>query len=104
MKPRRWPILMTDRDGATLTGQPGAAGEPRRTRLRRILEEQPEARPRLGRAVAVLLGTTLVALAAIGGLLLWHVRRRGRLIRERLSPPRIVRLPDFPGSEIDGPS
>ncbi len=42
------------------------------------------------------LGTALVALAAIGGLVIWHLVRRGRLIRERLAPPRIVRLPDLP--------
>ena len=40
--------------------------EPRRSRLRRILDEQPQARSRIGRAVAILLGTTLVAIAAIG--------------------------------------
>jgi hypothetical protein len=30
--------------------------------------------------------------------------RRGRLIRERLSAPRVVRLPEFPTREIDQPS
>jgi len=57
----------------------------------------------LGRAVAVLLGTGLVAFAALGALLLWHVKRRGRLIRERLNSPRIVRLPEIPGREVDRP-
>jgi len=58
----------------------------------------------LGRAVALLLGTGLVAFAAFGALLLWHVMRRGRLIRERLNSPRIVQLPEIPGREVDGPS
>jgi hypothetical protein len=30
--------------------------------------------------------------------------RRGRLIRERLSAPRVIRLPEFPNPEIDHPS
>ena len=79
-------------------------GKPGRSRLRRILDERPEARPRLGRAIAVLLGTGLVSLAAIAALSIWHLVRRGRLIRERLNAPRIVRMPDLPGSEADGPS
>jgi hypothetical protein len=92
---------MMDGDGKTPNGAVSEPGEPRRTRLRQILEERPEARPRLGRAVAVLLGTTLVAVAAFGALLIWHIIRRGRLIRERLSAPRVVRLPEFPAQEID---
>ena len=78
-------------------------GDPttRRSQLSRILEERPEARTRLGRAVAALLGTFLVAVAVFGGLLIWHIRRRARLIRERLNAPRIVRLPDVPGHEVD---
>ncbi|MFI5455201.1 MAG: hypothetical protein ACHRXM_07080 [Isosphaerales bacterium] len=94
---------MTDTDDPASTDQTSEPGEPRRSRLRRILDEHPAARPRLGRAVAVLLGTGLVAFAALGALLLWHVKRRGRLIRERLNSPRIVRLPEIPGGEVDRP-
>ena len=72
-----------------------------RSRLRQILDEKPEARPRLGKAIAALLGTGLVTLAALGGLLIWHIIRRGRLIRERLNPPRIVRPLEPPGHEVD---
>jgi hypothetical protein len=75
------------------------AGEPRPSRLRQILEEHPQARSRLGRAVAVLLGTSLVAVAAFGALVIWHLIRRGRLIRERLNPPRQVWLPEIPAGE-----
>jgi hypothetical protein len=78
--------------------------EPRRSRLRRILDEQPQARSRIGRAVAILLGTTLVAIAAIGALVIWHLIRRGRLIRERLNPPRRVGLPEIPADEDIQPS
>lgn len=68
--------------------------EPRRSRLRQLLE-RPDARPRVSRAVASLLAASVVALAAIGVLVIWHLVRRGRLIRERLDPPRPVRWPDI---------
>jgi len=86
---------MTDRDSRTTTGAGGTEGEPRRSRLGQILAEQPEARPRLSRAVSSLIGTTLVALVAIGILLIWHLRRRAQLIRDRLAPPRDVSLPQL---------
>jgi hypothetical protein len=95
---------MTDGDRPKPIDWSTPPGEPRRSRLRRLLDERPEARPRIGRAIAVLLGTGLVAFAAFGALLIWHIVRRGRLIRERLSAPRIVRLPEFPGREVDQPS
>jgi hypothetical protein len=71
--------------------------------LRKILDEHPEARPLIGRPVAALLGTALVALAALSALLIWHLIRRGRLIRERLGAPRVVRLPDLPATRAGGP-
>ncbi len=95
---------MTDADKPTSTKNGSVSGEPRRSRLRQILDERPEARPRLGRAVAELLGTTLVAVAALSALLIWHLVRRARMIRERLSPPRAVELPDFTGDKVDRPS
>ena len=48
---------MTDGDHPTKSAGPRAPGEPRRSRLRQLLDERPEARPRIGRAVAALLGT-----------------------------------------------
>jgi hypothetical protein len=82
-------------------GQPAATGiEPPRSLLRQILQRRPDARPRLGRAVAALLGTALVALAAIGALVIWHLVRRGRLIRQRLGPPRIVSMPELTDHEV----
>jgi len=92
---------MNDAQNPAPADQPPARDQPRRSRLRQILDERPEARPRLGRAIATLLGTGLVALAALGGLLIWHMVRRGRLIRERLKPPRIIQLPELPGQEVD---
>jgi hypothetical protein len=70
-------------------------GEPRRNWLRRIIGRGPAERQRLAEAVAALLGTALVAFAAVGGLLIWHLVRRGRIIRNRLDPPKIVRMPDL---------
>ncbi len=77
-----------------------ARREPRPNWLRRIIGQGPEARRRLGEAIAALLGTALVALAAVGGLVIWHLVRRGRIIRERLDPPRIVRMPEL--SDLTG--
>jgi hypothetical protein len=90
---------MNDFDGPAPRDESAASGERRRTPLRRLLEERPEARPRLARAIAELIAATLVALVAIGALLIWHVMRRARLIRERLSAPRAVDLPDLPSCE-----
>lgn len=70
-----------------------AEREPPPRRLRQLLR-QPGARERIAPAVARLLGVGLVAIAAIGALTIWHLIRRGRLIRERLGPPRPARLPD----------
>ena len=92
---------MVDGDQNTSSTRRLKPGEPRRSRLRQILDERPEARPRLGRAIAILLATELIACAAFGALLIWHLIRRGRLIRERLKAPRVVRLPDLPAQEID---
>lgn len=52
-------------------------------------------RVRIGRAVSWLLCAGLASVAAIGALAIWHLVRRGRLIRERLGPPKVVRLPDL---------
>ena len=82
--------------------RPGTVpGEPRRNWLGRILKEGPEARRRLARAVAALLGTALIALGAIGVLLIWHLVRRGRLIQQRLNPPRNVRMPEVLDYKVD---
>jgi hypothetical protein len=92
---------MSDAEKPTTTKVASGPGEPKRSRLRQILDERPEARPRLGKAVAALLGTTLVAFTALSVLLIWHLMRRARLIRERLNRPRVVELPEFPGDRLD---
>ena len=56
----------------------------------------------MGRAIAALFGTILVAVAVLGGLLIWHIMRRGRLIRERLNPsPHRPTCRTQPGHEVD---
>ena len=83
------------REPAAPSPADAGGGEPRVNWLRRIIGRGPEARRRLGEAVAALLGTALFAMAAIGGLVIWHLVRRGRIIRDRLDPPRIVRMPEL---------
>jgi hypothetical protein len=53
----------------------------------------PEDRTRIGRAVSALLAVGLASIAAIGVLAIWHLVRRGRLIREQLGNPRVAKLP-----------
>ncbi|MDE2506600.1 MAG: hypothetical protein KGM43_05275 [Planctomycetota bacterium] len=73
--------------------------QPRDGGLKRLLE-QPGARPRIGRAVASLMGVGIVTIGVLGVLLGWHLKRRARLIRERLGQPRRTFHPsDFPATE-----
>ncbi len=51
-------------------------------------------RERLRKPVGEFLGAILLGVGAISFLAIWHLLRRGRLIREGLSPPRDVKLPD----------
>ncbi len=55
----------------------------------------PEARERVGRAYAELLGVILVTIATLSALLIWHLSRRARIAKERLGPPRHVRWPEL---------
>jgi hypothetical protein len=68
--------------------------EPGRSRLRELLE-RPDAGPRVRQAVVRLLGVGVITIGVVGALTIWHLVRRGRLIRARLGPPRDVRLPDL---------
>jgi hypothetical protein len=69
-----------------------------RPKNRRPLLERPDLKPeernRIGRAVAVLLGWGLFATAVLGLLALWHLVRRGRVLRANQPPPRSVSLPE----------
>ena len=94
---------MNDRDSQESSGAVGSGGQPKRSRLGQILAERPKARFRLSRAVGSLLVTVLVAIAVLGLLLIWHLRRRAQLIRDRLGPPRAVSLPDLSRAGDDEP-
>ncbi len=72
--------------------------EPATGRLRRLLE-RPDARRKVVRAVGSLLGVGIATIGVIGALLIWHLVRRGRLIREGLDPPRVIRLPEIEPTE-----
>ena len=52
----------------------------------------PEAYRRIGHAAATWLGLTLAAIAILSVGVIWHLVRRGRLIRDRLGPPRVSPL------------
>ena len=61
------------------------------------MEDAPrreELRQRLRKPVGEFLGAILLGVGAVSFLAIWHLLRRGRLIREGLSPPRDVTLPD----------
>jgi hypothetical protein len=73
--------------------------EPRRNWLQRLLA-RPDAAPRVRRAVGELLVAAVFSIGAIGALVIWHLVRRGRLIRDRLTHPRDVHLPP-PGDELE---
>ena len=66
---------------------------------RRPLLERPDLKPeervRIGRAVVTLLGWGLFASAVLGLLALWHLVRRGRVLRANLNPPKVVSLPEI---------
>jgi hypothetical protein len=56
---------------------------------------RPEERVRIGRAVVILLGWGLVASTVLALLALWHLIRRGRILRANLAPPKVVSLPEI---------
>ncbi|GIW88447.1 MAG: hypothetical protein KatS3mg108_2771 [Isosphaeraceae bacterium] len=53
-------------------------------------------RRRVGEAVRLWGGIALGGVLILGGLTIWHLKRRGWLVRERLGPPRDVEWPDGP--------
>ncbi len=71
---------------------------PKRGGDRRPLLDRPELKPeeriRIGRAAVVLLGWGLVASALLGLLALWHLVRRGRILRQGQPPPKPAPLPE----------
>ncbi len=53
-------------------------------------------RQRVERVVALWGVVTLVGVAILGLFVVWHLVRRGRLVRDRLGHPRIVQWPELP--------
>ena len=60
-----------------------------------LLSVYHEDRKRIGRVVASLLGWGLFATAMLGFLAIWHLVRRGRLLRANQPPPKSVSLPEI---------
>jgi hypothetical protein len=61
-----------------------------------------EAHRRIARAAATWGLLTLGSVAVLAALIVWHLVRRGRLIRQNLGPPRVVRLPEIPPRNGEG--
>lgn len=70
------------------------ANPPSPSPLRTMIAKDPAIRRRIGRAYAEFLAVVLVAVASLTALVLWHLARRGRLIRRRLGQPRPISWPD----------
>ena len=62
----------------------------------------PESRRRIAHATATWGFLTLGTVATLAALIIWHLIRRGRLIREGLGPPRVVRLPEISPRKGEG--
>jgi hypothetical protein len=65
---------------------------------------RPEERARIGRAAATLLVWGLLASTVLGLLALWHLIRRGRVLRANLAPPKVVSLPEIDAKSGPHPS
>jgi hypothetical protein len=73
------------------TPKPDAPPAPRPKRRRPANDAD---RRRVGRLVAIWGGVTLGGVTILAALLIWHLVRRGRLIRDRLGPPKLVQWPE----------
>ncbi|WP_169973019.1 hypothetical protein [Tautonia rosea] len=70
------------------------ANRPAARPLRKVIAENPDARRRIGQAYAEFLAVVLLAIVSLTALVLWHLVRRGRVIRQRLGPPRTISWPN----------
>lgn len=78
-----------------MRGRDRPESKPATTPLLERADLKPEERARIGRAAAVLLGWGLAASTVLALLGLWHLIRRGRLLRANLAPPKVVSLPEI---------
>lgn len=58
-------------------------------------------RRRVGEALRLWGATTLGGVVVLGALAIWHLKRRGRVVRERLGNPREIEWPEG-GGMADG--
>ena len=96
---------MNDTDITSRTDAGKSTVQTRRSQLSRILEERPEARSRLGNAVAALLGTFLVAVSRVRRALdLAHHSPRPLDPRTPRCSPRDSICRTSPDDEADRPT
>lgn len=55
----------------------------------------PSQRKQVGHALRLWVGVTLGATSLLAALAIWHLKRRGQRLRERLGPPREILWPDL---------
>jgi len=55
----------------------------------------PSNRREAAKAVKLWAGVTLSSVSILGALTIWHLVRRGRVLRESLGPPKVVKLPEI---------
>jgi hypothetical protein len=87
-----------------MAGRDRTGRKPGSTPLLEREDLKPEERARIGRAAATLLGWGLVASTVLALLALWHLIRRGRILRANLAPPKIVSLPEIEAKSGPPPS
>lgn len=56
-----------------------------------------ERRRQIGEALRLWGGVTLGGVTILGALAIWHLKRRGWVMRERLGPPREIDWPEDAG-------
>lgn len=52
----------------------------------------PDAKKKLGRAFAWVIGLSATGIGIVGAFTIWHLSRRARLIRETSPPPKPITL------------
>jgi heme exporter protein D len=58
--------------------------------------EESIGRRKAAKAVKLWAAVTLSLVSILGALTIWHLVRRGRVLRDQLGPARDVRLPELP--------
>jgi hypothetical protein len=79
------------------TTRPREANQEGRTRDTR----DPEERRRIGRTAAAGLFATLASISCLGALVVWHLIRRGRILRSLVASPKPGVAPELSSRPAD---